>query len=80
MQCTIGDYQGFELEFEPSVALEANTRYQIETSITSPPSWYGQGGVSSVEFYGVKFSFDYVEVGKTTVFDGQFAEFVFELD
>ena len=80
MQCVIGDYQGFEIEFEPSVALKANTLYRIGASITGPPSWYGQGGVSSVESLGVKFSFWNIGVGRTTVLKGQFAEFVFALD
>ena len=80
MKCTIGDYQGFEIEFEPSVALEANTKYQIQAAITGPPSWYGQGGVSSVESFGVKFSFTNTAAGQTTVSKGQFAEYVFALD
>ena len=80
MQCAIGDYQGFELEFKPSVALEANTKYQIVASITGPPSWYGRGGVSSVESFGVKFSFWNILAVQTTVSTGQFAEFVFAPD
>ena len=80
MQCTIGDYQGFKIVFEPSVALEANTQYRISASITGPPSWYGQGGVSSVESSRVKFSFWNIAAGKTTFLKGQFAEFVFALD
>ena len=80
MECRIGDYHGFEIEFEPSVALEASARYQISASITGPPSWYGQGGVSSVESSGVKFTFWNTQTGQTTVLKGQFAEFVFSLD
>ena len=80
MQCTIGDYQGFEIEFEPSVALEANTQYRIGASITGPSSWYGYGGVSSVESSGVKFSFWNIGEQPPAVFEGQFAEFVFALD
>ena len=80
MECTIGDYQGFELEFEPTVSLQANTKYQIYASITGPPSWYGHDGVSSVESSGVKFLFSNIGKGGTTVALGQFAEFVFTLD
>ena len=79
MQCVKGDYQGFEIEFEPSVALEANTLYKISASITGPPSCYGKGGVSSVESSGVKFSFCNITGGQTTYNRGQFAEFVFAL-
>ena len=81
MQCAAGDYQGFEIEFEPSIALEANTLYHFGALITGPPSWYGQGGVSSVESSGVKFLFWNIEgSGETTFLTGQFAEFVFALD
>ena len=80
MKCAIGDYQGFQIEFEPSVALEANTMYQISALITGPPSWYGQGGVSSVESSGVKLSFWNIVEGQTRFLKGQFAEFVFALD
>ena len=80
MRCVIGNYEGFEIEFEPSVALETNTKYQIHASITGPPSWYGQGGVSSVESSGVKFSVWDISEVQTTVSTGQFAEFVFPLD
>ena len=80
MKCTIGDYQGFEIGFEPSVTLEANTRYEIKAAITGPPSWYGQGGMSFVGSSGVKFSFWDIAAGQTTVSSGQFAEFVFALD
>ena len=80
MKCTIGDYQGFEIEFEPSVALEANAKYQIYASISGPSSWYGQGCMSSVESSGVKFSFSNTAAGQTTVSKGQFAEYVFALD
>ena len=80
MECPIGDYQGFEIEFEPSVALKPNTTYQIAASITGPPSWYGQGGVSSLESSGVKFTFWNIVPGQTTFTKGQFAEFLVAVD
>ena len=80
MKCTIGDYQGFEIEFEPSVALKGNSKYQISAAIAGPPSWYGLDGMSSVASSGVKFSFWNTGSGQTMIFEGQFAEFVFELD
>ena len=80
IQCAMGEYQGFEIEFEPSVALEANTKYQIQATITGPPSWYGQYGVSSVESSGMKVSFWNIGARNTTFSKGQFAEFVFALD
>ena len=60
-------------------AIEANATCRLFAKMTGPPSWYGKGGVSSVESSGVKFSFGYVG-GRTTVSEGQFAEFVFSLD
>ena len=80
MQCALGDYQGFQIEFEPSVALEANSQYLIRASITGPPSWYGQGGVSSVESSGVTFSFCNISPKRTSFSKGQFAEFLFAVD
>ena len=79
-QCTIGEYQGFQLEFEPSVALEANTKYEIKAVLTGPPSWYGQGGLSSVESSGVKVSFWNISTRRTTFLKGQFAEFLVAVD
>ena len=80
LQSETGDYQGFEIEFEPPIHLKANTKYEIDANITGPPSWYGQGGLSSVEHSGVTFSFGgFMMMSHTSVESGQFAEFIFTL-
>ena len=79
IQCEIGDYQGFDIVFEPPIAIKANTRYQIWAAITGPPSWYGTKGCSTVEKAGVTFHFFPIS-HPTSNGVGQFPKFVFTLD
>ena len=79
VQTERGDYQGFEIEFEPPIPLKVNTTYEIDANITGPPSLYGQGGLSSVEHSGVTFSFGGYTMSHTSVERGQFSEFIFTL-
>ena len=81
-QCEIGDYQVFDIVFEPPIAIKANTLYQISAAITGPPSWYGTNGCSTVEHSGVTFHFSdtYLVSGSTSSEKGQFSTFVFTLD
>ena len=75
-----GDYHGFDIEFEPPVALQPRIEYGIQTSIVGPPSWYGHGGLSKVKHSGVTFVFtDHLE-GRTKVSRGQFSEFEFTVN
>ena len=76
----IGDFPGYEIVFEPPIALEANATYQIYAHINGLPSWYGKKGLSSVECSGVKLFFSNCHGSKTSVEQGQFSEFVFSLD
>ena len=78
-QCEIGDYQAFDIVFEPPIVIKANTLYQISAAIAGPPSWYGTNGCSTVEHSGVTFHF-YLVSGPTSCEKGQFSEFVFTLD
>ena len=78
----IGDYEGFEIVFQPPIPLKANAGYHKFTAkITGPPSWYGGSGLSCVEHCGVNFGFgSYTSLGsRTSVEGGQFAEFVYTL-
>ena len=50
------NYQGFEIVFDPPIALHGNKRYVFCAAIVGP-SWCGQCGQYSVEYYGVKFQF-----------------------
>lgn len=75
-----GDYHGFDIVFEPPITLKANIKYFFETSIFGPPSWYGRGGKSHVEHFGLlTFSFQRPSGCslRTTVEQGQFSEFEF---
>ena len=78
-QCEIGDYQAFDIVFEPPIVIKANTLYQISAAIAGPPSWYGTNGCSTVEHSGVTFHF-YLVSGPTSREKGQFSKFVFTLD
>ena len=79
IQCEIGDHQGFDIVFEPPIAIKANIRYKISAAITGPPSWYGTNGCSTVKKSGVTFHFFPVS-HPTSGGDGQFPKFVFTLD
>ena len=80
IQCEIGDHQGFNIVFEPPIAIKANTWYQISAAISGPPSWCGIGGCSTVEYSGVTFHFKSVPKQNTSPKKGQFSKFVFTLD
>ena len=80
IQCEIGDHQGFDIVFEPPIAIKANKRYRISASITGPPSWYGTNGCSTVEHSGVTFHFYWLSKHRTNCGKGQFSKFVFTLD
>ena len=76
MHSELGDYQGYDVVFDPPLALEANVRYVLNATIKGPPSWYGEGGLSCVQHSGVRILFQ-TNVFPTTVERGQFSEFVF---
>jgi len=75
-----GDYEGFEIAFEPPVSLQADIEYSLDASIRGPPSWYGQGGQPRVRHAGVTFSFANKAGVSTSVSTGQFPEFVFTVN
>ncbi|CAH3034803.1 unnamed protein product [Porites lobata] len=82
IQWEIGDHQGhqgFDIVFEPPIAIKANKRYRISAAITGPPSWYGTNGCSTVENSGVRFHFAPGLI-PTSYERGQFSRFVFTLD
>jgi len=76
-QCEIGDYQGFDIAFQPPVSLQAGIQYTLEASISGPPSWHGIKGSSLVKHAGVTFCFGNKAEALTNVSKGQFPEFVF---
>ena len=74
------DYYGFDIRFEPPIALERNVKYCFDAFISGPPSWYGQYGQNCVEHAGVKFSFMQNPGSRTMVASGQFSEFEFTVN
>jgi len=79
VQSEIGNYQGFEIVFDPPIALQENREYSLVAEITGPPSWFGVNGRSCVVHSGVKFSFCKYWF-EEDVEEGQFPEFLFTLD
>lgn len=75
------EYHGFDIVFNPPVVLQVGKQYYFVASMDGPPSWYGRGGSSQVKHDTVTFSFanaeGVVELGNTTVANGQFSEFEF---
>ena len=74
------DFDGFDVVFEPSIALERNTKYCFKALISGPNSWYGQYGQSRVERDGVIFSFVQKGSARTSITKGQFSDFEFTLN
>lgn len=77
MRSAMGNYQGLEVVFEHPISLKANIKYRIEALISGPPSWYGEGGQSTVQHSEVKFQFWSFAGSETNVARGQFPELVF---
>ena len=77
IHCEIGDYQGFDISFEPPFTLQAVIQYSLKASISDPPSWYEAEGWSCLEHAGVTFFFANKAGALTSVSAGQFPEFVF---
>ena len=81
VQSERGDYHGFDVAFEPPVALQPGIQYFLDAFIRGPLSWRGEVGSSRVEHAGVKFFFANTAEARrgcdTTVKQGQFPEFVF---
>ena len=88
MQSEIGDYLGFDVEFNSPVSLEQNICYSFNADITGPTSWYGKSDLPSVKHSGVNFVFKSVTSRSPLYYDttydssvvkGQFPEFLFTL-
>ena len=77
IQCEKVDHQGFDIVFEPPIAIKANTQYQVRASISGSPSWYGINGCSTVKHSGVTFHLTTVLGFSSCCEKGQFPKFVF---
>ena len=79
VESEIGNYPGFDIEFELPIALKANIRYVFDANIDAALIWYGEGGKTCVQHSGVNFYFDDVSKWCTCVERGQFSEFLFTI-
>ena len=79
VESEIGNYPGFDIEFEHPIALKANIRYVFEANIDAALTWYGEGGKTCVQHSGVNFYFDDLSKTSTRVERGQFSEFLFTI-
>ena len=83
LQYKDGSYYGFEVLFDSEVHLKRNTVYRIEALISGPRSGKGDGGLSTVIWSGVTFTFssqnDFLGGNGTSQTGGQFPEFLFSI-
>ena len=78
--CERGDYHGFDIAFEPPIALHAGIQYSLEAFIGGSPSKFGDFGLPRVEQAGVTFYFANKAGADTSVSVGQFPELVFTVN
>lgn len=84
MQHNSRDCYGFDVMLKSPLLLRKDVRYRVKARICGPQSWYGSRGQSSTRCSDVTVSFQNkaakkksVNIGKTTIFQGQFYEFIF---
>ena len=79
LQYKDGSYYGFEILFDSAAQLKKNTKYQIESLISGPPSWMGKNGFSTAHCSSVTFTFSGSHPRRTDQKTGQFPEFLFSV-
>ena len=81
LQHASGNYYGFELLFDSTVACKKNTAYEIEALISGPESLRGINGLGTVVCSGVKFLFTHNANSSngTSFRKGQFPEILFSV-
>ena len=57
MQSDMGNYHGIRVIFNPSLTLQADTKYFFNATLEGPPTWYGADGVSHKEHDDLTISF-----------------------
>ena len=77
----ITTYYGFTVLFDDAVPIKQNNCYEVVSLINGDPSWYGNKGKSTVECFGVTFTFndskDKTDNNGTGVNVGQFPALLF---
>ena len=73
------NYFGFEVSFDCGAYMKMNTTYHIEALISGPPSGYGTEGLKTINRSGVTFRFHDLKGSSSTIYFGQFSEFIFSV-
>ena len=80
----VTNYYGFTVLFDDAVPIKQNNCYEVVSLVDGDRSWYGNEGKSTVECFGVTFTFNKSEEetdnNKTDVDRGQFPVLLFEVD
>ena len=73
------EYYGFQVSFDSGAHMKKNTTYHIEALISGPPSGYGTVGPQTITKSAVTFRFYNLEGSSTSIYSGQFSEFIFSV-
>ena len=80
----VTNYYGFTVLFDDAVPIKQNNCYEVVSLVNGDTSWYGDEGKSTVECFGVTFTFHNTEEktdnNRTGVNGGQFPVLLFEVD
>ena len=80
----VTNYYGFTVLFDDTVPIKKNNCYEVVSLVSGNPSWSGNEGKSTVECFGVTFTFNdskhKTDNNGTSVNVGQFPAFLLEAD
>ena len=80
----VTNYYGFTVLFDDAVPIKKNNCYEVVSLVSGNPSWSGNEGKSTVECFGVTFTFNdskrKTDNNGTGVNMGQFPALLFEAD
>ena len=80
----VANYYGFTVLFDDAVPVKQNNCYEVVSLVNGNPSWSGDEGKSTVECFGVTFTFHNTKENRdnnlTGVNSGQFPVLLFEVD
>ena len=54
----VTNYYGFTVLFDDAVPIKQNNCYEVVSLVNGDPSWYGNKGKNTVEYFGVTFTFN----------------------
>ena len=80
----ITNYYGFTVLFDDPVPIKQNNCYEVVSLVDGLSSWFGDKGKSTVECFGVTFTFhnteEQMDNNHTGINSGQFPVLLFEVD